>query len=70
MPTYYLITIQKLKDGTTPTGIFAYEGDIAATAAYHSTLASCYANDNLTYFCVTVIDEQCNVILTECRYND
>ena len=62
---YYLITIQKLKDGTNPVGIFAYNSFDEIRSVYHSTLASNYANMDITYFCVAVMDEESVIYLSE-----
>lgn len=64
----YLVTIQKLKDGSNPISIFSYN-ESEAFSAYHSTLASCYANSNLSYFCVSLIDELGNSRMTENHTN-
>lgn len=67
---FYLITIQRLEDGSLPTSIYVYDSKDAVLSAYHSTLASCYSNDNLEYFCISIIDEQSNVLMHEHKYKE
>ena len=70
---YYLISIQKLSDGTSPVGIYGYDTQEAVLSAYHSTLASNYVNyeaGTLLYFCTSIIDEQSNVLQKEHRYKE
>lgn len=68
--TYYLIIIQTLADGTKPSAIYAYNTKDSVLSAYHSNLASCYANENLEFFNVTIIDEQSNVLMHEHKYKE
>lgn len=70
---YYLISIQKLADGTNPIGIYGYDTQEAVLSAYHSTLASNYVNyeaGTLEYFCVSIMDEQSNILQKEHRYKE
>lgn len=61
----FLISIQYVNDGTNPCGIFAYNDEDSAISAYHSTLASNYANPNLNEFLCMVIDDNGVIIRTE-----
>lgn len=62
---YYVISIQHINDGTTPCSIFVYDTEDAARMAFHQTLASDYANSNLTGFLVQLIDDSGVIINTE-----
>lgn len=54
---YYLINIQFINDGSNPCSIFGYDSRDSALSAFHSILASNYANDNLIKFEVMLITE-------------
>ena len=41
---YYLISIQKLLDGSQPASLLGYNDEKSAISAYHSTLAYFYQN--------------------------
>jgi hypothetical protein len=68
--TYYLIVIQALADGSKPCAIYSYDSKDAVLSAYHSNLASCYVNDTLEFFNITIIDEQSNLIMHEHKYKE
>ena len=67
---YYLISIQKLSDGSQPASMMAYDNQNAVLSAYYSTLASNYANSNLEFFSVTIMDEVGNIIMHDHRYKE
>ena len=67
---FYLITIQYLNDGTKPSSMAAYTDEKAVISAYYSTLASCYINDNLDFFSVTIMDEAGNILMHDHRYKE
>ena len=56
MSNYYVVTIQKTETEN-PVSIFGYETREEAQSAFHSTLASCYQNENLVEFSVVVLNE-------------
>ena len=65
---YYLVTIQKLKDGTNPIAIYSYASRESVFSAYHSTLASNYASSTLEFFCVEVLDGNGDIVEKEHYY--
>ena len=54
---YYLISIQFLSDGSNPVSILGYDTRESVLSAFHSTLASNYANENVIKFDAMVITE-------------
>lgn len=54
--TYFLVSIQTLSTGQTPSSIAGYSALEDAISAYHATLASNYIS-NLNGFTVMIIDQ-------------
>lgn len=67
---FFLITIQQLADGSMPSSMHGYESEKSAISAYYSTLASCYVNDDLAFFSVTIIDEFGQPKMHDHRYKE
>ena len=67
---YYLISIQKLSDGSQPASMLAYTDQNAVISAYYSTLASNYASETLEFFSVTIMDEMGNIMMHDHRYKE
>lgn len=67
---FFLIVIQQLADGSTPSSMLGYETEKSAISAYYSTLASCYVNDDLVFFSVTIIDELGQPKMHDHRYKE
>ena len=67
---YYLISIQKLSDGSQPSSMMAYDNQNAVLSAYYSTLASNYASETLEFFSVTIMDEKGVIMLHDHRYKE
>lgn len=53
--SYYVISIQVIGE-TKAQSIFAYDSEKEALSAYYGTLASNYASETLTGFCVMLIN--------------
>ena len=62
---FYLMDVSQMKDGTAPTAIFSYEDTIAANIAYHQTIASKLANQDIEYAVVQLMGTAGNIIATQ-----
>lgn len=54
---YFVVTIQKLKDGTTAQNILKYDTLNAAESAFHTEMASACVSETLQSDTCMVIDE-------------
>ena len=66
---YFVINIQKTKEGTSPATLFSYDSYENASVAYHSNLQYNYtAKENLTGFSCSIMTDNGDVVLKE-SYN-
>lgn len=68
---YYVVNTMVLKENKTPAqNIFVYADKTEAYSVYHQTLASNYASDKISQFCVLLFTSTNMILSSEVWYSE